>query len=80
VAGLSRELRTITQRRAGMSQLLSKHDYEILIINNRCHLDEDFGTPEEHLTAMDRDWEACMTFNGICQLFSPGARRHRLRR
>ncbi len=36
-----------------------------LIINNRSRLDEDFGTPEEHLTAMDRDWEACMTFNGI---------------
>jgi|SRR5579859_2332475 len=36
-----------------------------LIINNRSRLDEDFGTPEEHLTAQDRDWEACMTFNGI---------------
>ena len=36
-----------------------------LIINNRSKLDEDFGTPEEHLTALDRDWEACMTFNGI---------------
>jgi alpha-L-fucosidase len=36
-----------------------------LIIDNRSRLDEDFGTPEEHLTAMDRDWEACMTFNGI---------------
>jgi alpha-L-fucosidase len=36
-----------------------------IIINNRSHLDEDFGTPEEHITAMDRDWEACMTFNGI---------------
>ena len=36
-----------------------------LIINNRSRLDEDFGTPEEHLTALDRDWEACMTFNGI---------------
>jgi alpha-L-fucosidase len=36
-----------------------------IIINNRSRLDEDFGTPEEHLTAMDRDWEACMTFNGI---------------
>jgi alpha-L-fucosidase len=36
-----------------------------LIINNRSQLDEDFGTPEEHLTAHDRDWEACMTFNGI---------------
>jgi alpha-L-fucosidase len=36
-----------------------------LIINNRSLLDEDFGTPEEHLTALERDWEACMTFNGI---------------
>ena len=36
-----------------------------IIINNRSRLDEDFGTPEEHLTAMDRDWEACMTFNGL---------------
>lgn len=36
-----------------------------IIINNRSLLDEDFGTPEEHLTALERDWEACMTFNGI---------------
>jgi alpha-L-fucosidase len=36
-----------------------------LIIDNRSRLDEDFGTPEEHLTALERDWEACMTFNGI---------------
>lgn len=36
-----------------------------VIINNRTRLDEDFGTPEEHITAMERDWEACMTFNGI---------------
>lgn len=36
-----------------------------IIINNRSRLDEDFGTPEEHLTAIDRDWEACMTFNGL---------------
>jgi Alpha-L-fucosidase len=37
-----------------------------IIINNRSHLHEDFGTPEEHLTADDKgDWEACMTFNGI---------------
>ncbi|WP_105615322.1 alpha-L-fucosidase [Vallitalea okinawensis] len=36
-----------------------------IIINNRSKLDEDFGTPEEHITAEDRDWEACMTFNGI---------------
>lgn len=36
-----------------------------IIINDRSRLDEDFGTPEEHITAADRDWEACMTFNGI---------------
>jgi alpha-L-fucosidase len=36
-----------------------------LIINDRSRLPEDFGTPEEHITAADRDWEACMTFNGI---------------
>jgi alpha-L-fucosidase len=36
-----------------------------IIINDRSRLPEDFGTPEEHVTAADRDWEACMTFNGI---------------
>ncbi|MBO4219314.1 MAG: alpha-L-fucosidase [Clostridia bacterium] len=36
-----------------------------LIINDRSQLDEDFGTPEEHVSARERDWEACMTFNGI---------------
>jgi len=36
-----------------------------LIINDRIKLPEDFGTPEEHITASDRDWEACMTFNGL---------------
>lgn len=36
-----------------------------ILINNRSLLDEDFGTPEEHVTAMDKDWEACMTFNGL---------------
>ena len=36
-----------------------------IIINDRSSLPEDFGTPEEHVTAADRDWEACMTFNGI---------------
>ena len=37
-----------------------------ILINNRSKLDEDFGTPEEHVTAASagRDWEACMTFNG----------------
>jgi alpha-L-fucosidase len=36
-----------------------------IIINNRSKLDEDFGTPEGHVTAGDKDWEACMTFNGL---------------
>lgn len=37
-----------------------------IIINNRSKLPEDFGTPEERVTADQegRDWEACMTFNG----------------
>jgi alpha-L-fucosidase len=37
-----------------------------IVINNRSQLDEDFGTPEEHVTAEKegRSWEACMTFNG----------------
>lgn len=36
-----------------------------IIINDRSHLPEDFGTPEESIRASSRDWEACMTFNGI---------------
>lgn len=36
-----------------------------IIINNRSQLPEDFSTPEEHVTATQTDWEACMTFNGI---------------
>ena len=36
-----------------------------IIINDRSRLDEDFGTPEEHITPSERDWEAWMTFNGI---------------
>jgi alpha-L-fucosidase len=36
-----------------------------LIINDRSRLAEDFGTPEGHVTASERDWEACMTFNDI---------------
>ena len=36
-----------------------------IIINNRSCLAEDFGTPEGHIKAEDRDWEACMTFNDI---------------
>lgn len=36
-----------------------------ILLNDRSHLPEDFGTPEGHLAAADRDWEACMTFNDI---------------
>ena len=36
-----------------------------IIINDRSILREDFGTPEENIKASDRDWEACMTFNGL---------------
>jgi alpha-L-fucosidase len=36
-----------------------------IIINNRAKLPEDFGTPEERITASEGDWEACMTFNGL---------------
>ncbi len=37
-----------------------------ILINNRSMLNEDFGTPEEHVTpaAEGRAWEACMTLNG----------------
>lgn len=47
-----------------MNQMVRELQPNILI-NNRSQLPEDFGTPEEHITAMDRDWEACMTFNGL---------------
>ena len=36
-----------------------------IIINDRSHLPEDFGTPEGHIAPAARDWEACMTFNDI---------------
>ena len=37
-----------------------------IIINDRSKLPEDMGTPEEELSAEDkeRDWEACMTLTG----------------
>ena len=47
-----------------MNQMVRELQPEI-IINNRSKLDEDFGTPEGQITSLDRDWEACMTFNGI---------------
>ena len=36
-----------------------------ILINNRCKLPEDFGTPEQHIRAEEggRAWEACMTMN-----------------
>ena len=45
-----------------MARKLQPH----LVINDRSQIPEDFGTPEEHITAEDegRAWEACMTFNG----------------
>lgn len=36
-----------------------------IIINNRSRLDEDFSTPEGRIEAKERDWESCMTFNGM---------------
>ena len=34
-----------------------------ILINNRSGTPEDFGTPEQHVVAEDRPWEACMTMN-----------------
>ena len=36
-----------------------------IIINNRSFLPEDFTTPEGNVIPADKDWEACMTFNGL---------------
>jgi alpha-L-fucosidase len=48
-----------------MNQMVRELQPDI-IINNRSKMDEDFGTPEGHVTPdSQRDWEACMTFNGI---------------
>jgi len=43
-----------------------------ILINNRSRLDEDFGTPEQSISAAvpGRAWEACMTFTS--QNVSPG--------
>ena len=39
-----------------------------IIINNRCGLDEDLDTPEQHVTASaaGRGWESCMTIGDSC--------------
>ena len=46
-----------------------------IIINNRSRLDEDFSTPEGHVTAAEsgRGWEACMTFNHASWGYMPSA-------
>jgi len=51
-----------SRRMNAMVRRLQPH----ILINNRSRLPEDFGTPEEHVTAAEagRAWEACMTFNG----------------
>lgn len=36
-----------------------------IIINDRSRIAEDFGTPEGEIKPVERDWEACMTFNDI---------------
>jgi len=36
-----------------------------LIINPRSHLPEDFDTPEDHIKASERDWEACVRFSEL---------------
>ena len=39
-----------------------------IVINDRALLAEDFSCPEGHISPTlfpDRDWEACMTFNGV---------------
>ncbi|MFO7870397.1 MAG: alpha-L-fucosidase [Kiritimatiellia bacterium] len=45
-----------------MNQMVRELQPDI-IVNNRSILQEDFGTPEGHVTAQEHDWEACMTFN-----------------
>ena len=47
-----------------MNQMVRSLQPDILI-NNRSLLEEDFQTPEERIMPAGRDWEACMTFNGI---------------
>jgi alpha-L-fucosidase len=49
---------------AKMNAMVRKLQPDI-IINNRSGLDEDFGTPEGHITPEKggRAWESCMTFN-----------------
>jgi len=51
-----------SRKMTAMARRLQPH----ILVNDRAQLPEDFGTPEEHVTAAarGRGWEACMTFNG----------------
>ncbi len=43
-----------------------------ILINNRSGLPEDFGTPEQHIAAEQRPWEACMTLDELWWGWHPG--------
>ena len=48
------------------SEKMNKMVFELqpnIVVNNRNKLAGDFQTPEQHITASDRAWEACMTMN-----------------
>ncbi len=57
-----------------MSQMVRRLQPHI-IINNRALLDEDFSTPEEHVTPAEQNrcWEACMTLNNTSWGYMPSA-------
>ena len=57
-----------------MNQMV-RHLQPDIIINDRSRLDEDFSTPEGHVTAaeLSRGWEACMTFNDVSWGYMPSA-------
>ena len=46
-----------------------------ILINDRARLDEDFSTPEGHVSAAEagRGWEACMTFDDTSWGYMPSA-------
>lgn len=46
----------------GLNEMMFKLQPDI-IVNNRNGLPGDFTTPEQHITAFKRPWEACMTLN-----------------
>jgi len=56
---------------AQMARELQPH----ILVNNRARLDEDFATPEGHVTPAEtgRGWEACMTFNEASWGYMPSA-------